>query len=367
MEKWSQATIQAFRKALLDWYDKEGRAHLPWRENHDPYRVLLSEIMLQQTQVNTVLPYFERFVTALPTVQDLATAPEEQVLKLWEGLGYYSRARNLQKAARFVVEELNGQWPTNAKDLQQLPGVGPYTAAAIASISFGEAVPAVDGNAFRVFARLLKIDADIAQPKTRQIFYDAILPIIDPKRPGDFNQAIMDLGSTYMTAKNYDTTFSPVRAFNAAYRDGVEDQYPVKTKKVKVQKSQHAALALTDEKGRLLVAQRPSQGLLGDLWMMPTIEVVDVEALHETAQYYLAETFDVTTDLIQVNIQPVTHVFTHRRWELWVMHATVSSAQLNALSQSSGYQTIDWQATHDVTLPTVEKKLEQVLKEYLDV
>jgi A/G-specific adenine glycosylase len=367
MEKWSQSTIQAFRKALLDWYDTEGRAHLPWRENHDPYRVLLSEIMLQQTQVNTVLPYFERFITAMPTVQDLARAPEEQVLKLWEGLGYYSRARNLQKAARFVVEELDGQWPTNAKDLQQLPGVGPYTAAAIASISFGEAVPAVDGNAFRVFARLLKIDADIAQPKTRQIFYDAILPIIDPKRPGDFNQAIMDLGSTYMTAKNYDSTFSPVREFNAAYKDGVEDQYPVKSKKVKVQKSQHAALALTDEKGRLLVSQRPSNGLLGDLWMMPTVEVSDMQELQAAAQTWLSDVLQVQTPVVQVNIQPVTHVFTHRRWELWVMHGQLTVEQLDTFAQRPDYQALDWQENHSVTLPTVEKKLEHILKEYLDV
>ena len=230
MEFWSEETIENFRRTLLDWYDREGRATLPWRVDHDPYRVMVSEIMLQQTQVDTVLPYYERFMQALPTVQDLARAPEAQVLKLWEGLGYYSRARNLQKAARFVVDDLHGHWPESADDLQALPGVGPYTAAAIASISFGEVVPAVDGNAYRVFSRLLKIDADIAQPKSRKIFYDAILPIVDPDRPGDFNQAIMDLGSSYMTAKNPNSADSPVRAFNAAYRDGVEMTYPVKTK-----------------------------------------------------------------------------------------------------------------------------------------
>ncbi len=230
MEFWSEETIENFRRTLLDWYDREGRATLPWRVDHDPYRVMVSEIMLQQTQVDTVLPYYERFMQALPTVQDLARAPEAQVLKLWEGLGYYSRVRNLQKAARFVVDDLHGHWPESADDLQVLPGVGPYTSAAIASISFGEVVPAVDGNAYRVFSRLLKIDADIAQPKSRKIFYDAILPIVDPDRPGDFNQAIMDLGSSYMTAKNPNSADSPVRAFNAAYRDGVEMAYPVKTK-----------------------------------------------------------------------------------------------------------------------------------------
>ena len=241
MEFWSEETIENFRRTLLDWYDREGRATLPWRVDHDPYRVMVSEIMLQQTQVDTVLPYYERFMQALPTVQDLARAPEAQVLKLWEGLGYYSRVRNLQKAARFVVDDLHGHWPESADDLQVLPGVGPYTSAAIASISFGEVVPAVDGNAYRVFSRLLKIDADIAQPKSRKIFYDAILPIVDPDRPGDFNQAIMDLGSSYMTAKNPNSADSPVRAFNAAYRDGVEMAYPVKTKKQKPVKQLYMA------------------------------------------------------------------------------------------------------------------------------
>ncbi|MGO2517432.1 MAG: A/G-specific adenine glycosylase, partial [Leuconostoc falkenbergense] len=156
MEKWSQQTIESFRETLLHWYDDEGRKTLPWRQNHDPYRVMVSEIMLQQTQVATVIPYFERFMQQLPTVSALAQAPEEVVLKLWEGLGYYSRARNLQKAAQYVVREYDGEWPTTSKELQTLPGVGPYTAAAIASISFGEVVPAVDGNQYRVFSRLLK-------------------------------------------------------------------------------------------------------------------------------------------------------------------------------------------------------------------
>ncbi|HEY4398984.1 MAG TPA: A/G-specific adenine glycosylase [Lactobacillaceae bacterium] len=362
MEKWDTQTIQAFRKTLLDWYDSEGRAHLPWRENHEPYRVLLSEIMLQQTQVNTVLPYFERFVTALPTVEALANAPEEQVLKLWEGLGYYSRARNLQKAAKYVVNELGGVWPTNSAGLLALPGVGPYTAAAIGSISFNEAVPAVDGNAFRVFSRLLKIDADIAQPKTRQLFYDALLPIVDPARPGDFNQAIMDLGSTYMTAKNWDVEHSPVKAFDASYRDGVVEIYPVKSKKVKSQTSRHLALALLDDAGNLLVQQRPSGGLLADLWLMPLVEFTQVDAAaqaHDAAK----ELFDLDIDFAQLNIKPVVHVFTHRRWEILVMAANLTQAQLAALPGKR----LAFQTAHDVALPTVEKKLEKVIAtEWLD-
>lgn len=338
MEFWTEATIEDFRRTLLDWYDREGRANLPWRVNHDPYRVLVSEIMLQQTQVDTVLPYYERFMQALPTVQDLARAPETQVLKLWEGLGYYSRARHLQKAARYVVDELHGHWPESADDLQVLPGVGPYTSAAIASISFGEVVPAVDGNAYRVFSRLLKIDADIAQPKSRKIFYDAILPIVDPQRPGDFNQAIMDLGSSYMTAKNPNNEASPVRAFNAAYRDGVEMAYPVKTKKQKPVKQLYMA-TVSEQDGRLLFEKRPDTGLLAGFWTFPLEEIQSIDQI-------VGE---------QLHIKPIVHVFTHRRWEIWLVKRSLP------LTDTRQYLTPDeWQ---HLSLPTVQHKLLDALEE----
>lgn len=338
MEFWSEETIENFRRTLLDWYDREGRATLPWRVDHDPYRVMVSEIMLQQTQVDTVLPYYERFMQALPTVQDLARAPEAQVLKLWEGLGYYSRARNLQKAARFVVDDLHGHWPESADDLQVLPGVGPYTSAAIASISFGEVVPAVDGNAYRVFSRLLKIDADIAQPKSRKVFYDAILPIVDPDRPGDFNQAIMDLGSSYMTAKNPNSADSPVRAFNAAYRDGVEMAYPVKTKKQKPVKQLYMA-TVSEKDGRLLFEKRPDTGLLSGFWTFPLEEIQNIEQI-------VGE---------QLHIKPIVHVFTHRRWEIWLVKRDLP------LTDNRQYLAPDqWQ---HLSLPTVQHKLLNALEE----
>ncbi|MCT3583129.1 A/G-specific adenine glycosylase, partial [Levilactobacillus brevis] len=191
MEKWSTATIREFRQTLLAWYDREGR-DLPWRHDQDPYHVWVSEIMLQQTQVQTVIPYYLNFMAMFPTVADLAQTPEEQLLKAWQGLGYYSRARNLQRAARQLVDDYRGKWPQTAAELLDLTGIGPYTAGAIASIAFGEVVPAVDGNAFRVFSRLLLIDADIAKPQTRKLFEQVIQPIVDPQRPGAFNQAIMD-------------------------------------------------------------------------------------------------------------------------------------------------------------------------------
>ncbi|CAH1853924.1 A/G-specific adenine glycosylase [Convivina intestini] len=345
MEIWNQEQINSFRATLLAWYDQEGRNQLPWRVNHDPYRVLVSEIMLQQTRVETVIEYFNRFMATLPTVEALAQAEEATVLKLWEGLGYYSRARNLQRAAQYVVNDLRGQWPNSSDDLQELPGVGPYTAAAIASICFNEVVPAVDGNQYRVFGRLLKIDADISQPKSRKIFYNAIAPIVDPKRPGDFNQAIMDLGSTYMKASNPDTLNSPVKDYNAAYRDGVEDKYPVKTKRVKPRKELWQAQVVYNEAGDLLFEKRPETGLLSDFWTFPLRKIDQIDDL----------------DGQQLTIKPVVHIFTHRRWEIWLV-AVKAPTKLAANQRYLSSK--EWQA---LSLPKVQHKLLAKLHEVTDV
>ncbi|WP_261806638.1 A/G-specific adenine glycosylase [Lapidilactobacillus luobeiensis] len=267
---WSPEKIAAFRQTLLSWYDAEGR-DLPWRQDQEPYHILLSEIMLQQTQVQTVIPYYQRFLAALPTIQDLATVPEEQLLQLWSGLGYYSRARNLQKAAQQLVHDYAGVWPRTAAELVDLAGVGPYTAGAIASIAFGEAVPAVDGNAFRVFARLLEIDLDITKPQTRLVFSTIIARLIDPARPGDFNQAIMDIGTRYMTAKNPDETQSPLRRFDASAAAGTSLQYPVRQKKARPVVQHYFALAIHSPAGWLLL-QRPTTGMLARLWLFPLLD-----------------------------------------------------------------------------------------------
>ncbi|MBS9335336.1 A/G-specific adenine glycosylase [Fructobacillus sp. M1-13] len=341
MEDWNQQTIESFRRDLLTWYDQEGRQHLPWRKNQDPYRVLVSELMLQQTRVDTVITYFNRFMDALPTVLDLAKAPEEQVLKLWEGLGYYSRARNLQKAAQVVAFELKGKWPESYDDLLTLPGVGPYTAAAVASIAFGEVVPAIDGNFFRVFSRLLKIDDDIAKPKTRRVFYDAVAPIVDPKRPGDFNQAIMDLGTSYMKTKDPDTLHSPVLKYNAAYRDGVEEEYPVKSKKKKPVSQMYEALVVYNENGDLLYEQRPDSGLLAGFWTLPLRPIDSVEQL----------------DGEQLTIKPVSHIFSHRKWSIW----PVSVETPDELAKNQRFFTEEEQQA--LALPKVQHKILQALKE----
>lgn len=335
MEKWSTATIREFRQTLLAWYDREGR-DLPWRHDQDPYHVWVSEIMLQQTQVQTVIPYYLNFMAMFPTVADLAQAPEEQLLKAWQGLGYYSRARNLQRAARQLVDDYRGKWPQTAAELLDLTGIGPYTAGAIASIAFGEVVPAVDGNAFRVFSRLLLIDADIAKPQTRKLFEQVIHPIVDPQRPGAFNQAIMDLGSSYMTAKNSDPAHSPVRAFDASYRENCVADFPVKTKAPRPRPVPYYGLIVTSPAGYLMV-QRDATQMLTGYWTFPLIQQADLQdatdqqpATLQTDIAHLEQRFmtdyQLPITLTPLSGQPVSHTYTHQRWQVKLLVAELSSA-----------------------------------------
>lgn len=340
MIHWSQKKISAFQQTLLAWYDQQKR-DLPWRRDHDPYHVWISEIMLQQTQVQTVIPYYNRFIKQFPNVQSLAEANEDDLMKAWEGLGYYSRARNLQKAANQLVQDYGGKWPTTVEDLQSLSGIGPYTAGAIASITFNQPVAAIDGNAYRVFARLLEIDEDIAKPQTRKLFEKVVNQIISKDRPGDFNQAIMDLGASYMTAANYDSANSPVKAFNQAYLDGVEANYPVKTKKKRPVPVDYFGLIICSAKG-YLYEHRPTKGILGGFWMFPLIKRNDLieeddpkngpsDALMMKRLVRMIQVEDgLDLKLKMVNVKPVSHTFTHQKW-----HITLLEGQLPATSDLS--------------------------------
>lgn len=229
---WEEEKIASFREKLLAWYDANKR-DLPWRRTQDPYKIWISEIMLQQTRVDTVIPYYERFLDWFPTIADLAQAPEEKLLKAWEGLGYYSRVRNMQKAAKQIMEDHGGVFPSSYEAISKLKGIGPYTAGAIASIAFGLPEPAVDGNVMRVLARLFEVDYDIGVPTNRKIFQAMMEVLIDPERPGDFNQALMDLGSDIESPVNPRPEESPVKEFSSAYQHGTMDRYPIKAPKKK--------------------------------------------------------------------------------------------------------------------------------------
>jgi len=332
MKEWSEATIRKFRQTLLAWYDREGR-DLPWRQDHDPYHVWVSEVMLQQTQVNTVIPYYERFMATFPTVADLARADEATLLKAWQGLGYYSRARNLQRAAQQIVTDYQGVWPQTAATLAELVGIGPYTSCAIASIAFGQAVPAVDGNAFRVFSRLLLIDADIAKPKTRQLFEEIIQPIVDPDRPGAFNQAIMDLGSSYMTAKNSDPAHSPVKDFDASYQLGKVEDFPVKTKAPRPKLIDYYALIIHSPAGYLLV-QRTEREMLTGYWTFPFVTKASLQSAEagdeatlaqdiESLENLFASDYQLPLSLTMVGGRLVSHTYTHQRWQVKLLEANL--------------------------------------------
>jgi A/G-specific adenine glycosylase len=229
----TRTSEKEFARTILQWFDENRRA-LPWRETRDPYFIWLSEVILQQTRVAQGISYYENLTRTFPTVVSLAKAKEERVLRLWQGLGYYSRARNLHRCARQVAGEMQGQFPRTYAELLKLPGIGPYTAAAIASIAFGEQVAALDGNVFRVLSRIFGITADINSPAGRENFRQKAQTLVPQSRPGDFNQAMMELGAIQCTPRNPDCGACPLRNICVASAEGTVELLPVKSKKVKV-------------------------------------------------------------------------------------------------------------------------------------
>lgn len=263
------------QKALLDWFRREQR-DLPWRRNYEPYQVWISEIMLQQTQVATVLPYFERWMAALPTVQAVAEAEEELLLKLWEGLGYYSRARNIQKAARLMMEKHGGRLPTNVKDLLALPGVGPYTAGAIASIAFEQDEALVDGNVIRVLARWSGYEGNTR--KNVSYFWDLARSLLPLGSARDFNQGLMELGALICTPKNPNCEGCPLASGCVAAQKGLQDRLPNRgpsKEKVRIK----VVIGVMHKDGSVFIQKRGDSGLMAGLWEFPGGKVEDGEAL----------------------------------------------------------------------------------------
>ena len=256
-----------FSSDLLTWYDTNAR-QLPWRSFPTPYRVWVSEIMLQQTRVETVLPYFERFLNHFPNLETLALASQEEVLRLWEGLGYYSRARNLHKAAQVILSERAGQIPSTMLDLEALPGIGHYTAAAIASIAFGVPAAAVDGNVKRIYSRILALQEALGTSGFEKAVEDHAQTVLSPDRPGDFNQALMDLGSNLCLPRQPLCLACPVQSYCLAFRQGVQNKLPIRNKKSPLPHYEVCA-AVIQFGGKVLLSQREQKGLLAGLWEFP--------------------------------------------------------------------------------------------------
>jgi len=356
-QKLEKVTVDQFQRDLIDWYEREKR-DLPWRKSQDPYRVWVSEIMLQQTRVDTVIPYYQRFMEKFPTIEALANADEDDVLKAWEGLGYYSRARNLQAAVREVHESYNGVVPDNPKELGKLKGIGPYTKGAILSIAYNIPEPAVDGNVMRVLSRILSIWDDIAKPKTRKVFEEAVYYLISKENPSSFNQALMELGAMVCTPTSPSCLLCPVREHCAAFSEGVQAELPVKTKAKANKKVQMAAVVLKKE-DRYYIHKRPPKGLLANLWEFPNCETHPgiVTQKQQLAQFLQSEyKMDV-----QINelVGTIEHVFSHLTWHISVFVGVVIDD-----SNMEHLQSVTEQELENFAFPVSHQKIMQLAKEH---
>ncbi|MBL8878307.1 MAG: A/G-specific adenine glycosylase [Phycisphaerales bacterium] len=316
------SAARQIHSALLRWYDKSRRA-LPWRETSDPYRVWLSEVMLQQTRVETVIDYYARFTRTFPTVQALAIAPLDDVLRLWSGLGYYSRAKNLHAAARAIVNQYDGEFPTDAAALRALPGVGRYTAGAIASIAFGRRAAVVDGNVKRVLARLLNLQTPIDDRAVVEGLWLVAEALTPARRPGDFNQAIMELGATVCLPRQPACAMCPLRAHCAALRKDSVASVPARVSKRPPRLIEAAALAVWRD-DRLLAMPRPPRGLLGGLWRLPQIDGISPGATPREIAEAFGDAHGLRVEAARF-VGEVKHQFTHRTLCLRI-HAAAAAA-----------------------------------------
>lgn len=305
-----------FSKQLISWYLRSKR-DLPWRKTRDPYFIWLSEIMLQQTRVAQGLPYYESFVSAFPTVFDLANATEEQVLKLWQGLGYYSRARNLHFTAKYIAATFNGEFPNNYKDLLALKGVGDYTAAAIASFSFNEAVPVVDGNVYRVLSRIFDIETDISNASAKKEFQKLALQLMSENtssNPALFNQAIMEFGALQCVPKNPNCEICVFNTKCLALKKGKVADLPVKLKKTKVTNRFLNYIIFEDKLQNTQIQQRAAKGIWHNLYEFPLIETkadVSVEQIIQLSSVQFGEIYTILS-VESLHPLPIRHKLTHQ-------------------------------------------------------
>ena len=328
-----------FSDELLAWYD-ENRADLPWRREATPYHVWLAEIMLQQTQVETVIPYYRRFLAAFPSVEALAKAGLDEVLKKWEGLGYYSRARNLQRAARIIVAEYHGVIPADSSELMKLPGIGRYTAGAISSIAFGHSVPVLDGNLIRIFARVCDISDDVSEGTVRNRLWKLAAEWVPRERAGDYNQALMELGQRICRPKNPNCGACPIQAHCRAYVAGTQSLRPVKRKRAALPHYDVCAGLIRDDQCRLLIAQRPLDGLLGGLWEFPGGKREAAESLADCLRRELREELAIEVEVGEL-FASVKHAFTHFKITLHAFECRYLRA-LPPYEEPQALQAINW-------------------------
>jgi A/G-specific adenine glycosylase len=320
--------VAAIRRALVAWYARHQR-DLPWRRTRDPYAVWVSEIMLQQTQVATVIPYYERWLRLFPDVRALAAARLDAVLKAWEGLGYYSRARNMRRAAREIITEFRGRFPETVDGLLKLPGVGRYTAGAIASIAFGRDEPALDGNVVRALCRVFRVSENPKQPATQRRLRTLAGELLPPGRAGFFNQALMDLGATVCVPRAPRCNLCPLNRLCQAHAHGEEAEIPLRTKRKPVPHFDIAA-GVVRRGDRILIARRKAEGLLGGLWEFPGGKRRPGESLKSCAAREIREELGIEVDVLRPIIT-VKHAYTHFRITLHVFDCRWVSGRPRAI------------------------------------
>lgn len=342
---------QRFRHDLLTWYDAH-RRRLPWRRTKDPYAIWVSEIMLQQTQVPRVVNYWKRFMKRFPAVRALAEASEDEVLALWSGLGYYRRARHLHAAAKMVVEEFGGKMPSTVERLKCLPGMGEYTAAAVASIAFGEPVPVIDANVVRVLCRILGLRGDSSRGMTRKRLREEAARLLDPERPGQYNQAVMELGATVCTATNPKCLVCPVSEHCRALRKGRPEEYPRPTRKVLVVELRECVAVVT-RRGKVLLARQPHErGWWDGLWTLPRCPLGERDDPVECLRQVLLERFGLTCSS-ERKPETVTYGVTRHRVKMMVYRCDPADGRLKA---SSGGKWFGWSEVREIGVPSPVRK-----------
>lgn len=343
-----------FSKVLIHWYLQNQR-DLPWRKTKDPYRIWLSEIMLQQTRVAQGLPYFLKFVDAFPTVFDLAKAEEQRVLKLWQGLGYYSRARNLHFTAKYIAEELNGKFPNTFSELKKLKGVGDYTAAAIASICFDEPAAVVDGNVYRVLARYFGIHTPINSTPGIKEFKILAQELIDPNQPANYNQAIMDFGALHCKPKNPLCSECDFNETCWAYRKAEVEKLPVKEKKIKIKHRYFNYLVIVTDDGNTLLEEREGNGIWKGLYQFPLVESKkEIEATTLTNLEEFQERIPKDYSISLFNDKAIVHKLSHQHLHtrFWI----ITSKQQDRFS-------IPWKTVEDYPVPVLISNFLKVFRQ----
>lgn len=315
---------QQFETSIIEWFQMNKR-DLPWRNTKDPYKIWVSEIMLQQTKVDTVIPYYERFLKKFPTVFALAAAEEQAVLKMWEGLGYYSRARNLHAAAKQVVKDYNGIVPNTEGEISKLKGVGPYTRGAVLSIAYGLPSPAVDGNVMRVMSRVLGSTDNISEAKTKKNVEEMMRTIITDKNPSAFNQGLMEIGALVCTPKKPTCLHCPVREQCRALADGIVEELPVKGKQKKQKELDYYVLIVRDNKGNIGIEQRPSEGLLANMWQFPMVSKENIQM-----NQWIENPYNIAIRLTKEQ-GTIRHVFSHIIWNLHVYETFITDKEKETL------------------------------------